>query len=94
MRWRFEGWRVLASSEPECNQPLPYRHARTQKYSTLVFTLIIDLTGILNNAVFIMPSVPGPRTVRMFLLEKNLIIPMQQIDVFTGENRAMSVPYL
>ncbi len=30
---------------------------------------------------------PGPRTVRMFLLEKNLIIPTRQIDVFAGENR-------
>lgn len=30
---------------------------------------------------------PGPRTVRMFLLEKNLVIPTQQIDVFAGENR-------
>lgn len=30
---------------------------------------------------------PGPRTVRMFLLEKNLIIPTRQVDVFSGENR-------
>ncbi len=30
---------------------------------------------------------PGPRTVRMFLLEKNLAIPTRQIDVFAGENR-------
>lgn len=30
---------------------------------------------------------PGPRTVRMFLLEKNLVIPTQEIDVFAGENR-------
>lgn len=30
---------------------------------------------------------PGPRTVRMFLLEKNLIIPTRQVDVFAGENR-------
>ncbi len=30
---------------------------------------------------------PGPRTVRMYLLEKNLVIPSQNIDVFAGENR-------
>ena len=30
---------------------------------------------------------PGPRTVRMYLLEKNLVIPTQNIDVFSGENR-------
>ena len=30
---------------------------------------------------------PAPRTLRMFLLEKGLHLPMQQIDVFTGENR-------
>lgn len=33
---------------------------------------------------------PGPRTVRMYLLEKNLVIPTQQIDVFAGENRQYS----
>ncbi len=30
---------------------------------------------------------PGPRTVRMFLLEKNLIVPTRQVDVFASENR-------
>lgn len=30
---------------------------------------------------------PAPRTLRMFLLEKSLHLPVQQIDVFTGENR-------
>lgn len=30
---------------------------------------------------------PGPRTVRMYLLEKGLSIPKQEINVFTGENR-------
>lgn len=30
---------------------------------------------------------PGPRTVRMFLLEKNLVIPSREVDVFAGENR-------
>lgn len=30
---------------------------------------------------------PGPRTVRMFLIEKNLVIPTLEIDVFSGENR-------
>jgi glutathione S-transferase len=30
---------------------------------------------------------PGPRTVRMYLHEKNLVIPSQNIDVFSGENR-------
>ncbi len=30
---------------------------------------------------------PAPRTVRMFLLEKHLDLPVRQIDVFTGENR-------
>lgn len=30
---------------------------------------------------------PGPRTVRMYLLEKGLVIPTQNIDVFSGENR-------
>lgn len=30
---------------------------------------------------------PGPRTVRMYLLEKDLAIPTQNIDVFSGENR-------
>ncbi|ADJ27007.1 glutathione S-transferase family protein [Nitrosococcus watsonii] len=35
---------------------------------------------------------PGPRTVRMYLLEKKLSIPLKNIDVFKGENRQM--PYL
>ncbi|MEB2313731.1 MAG: glutathione S-transferase family protein [Sorangiineae bacterium] len=35
---------------------------------------------------------PAPRTVRMFLLEKGLELPLQQVDVFTGENR--QGPYL
>lgn len=35
---------------------------------------------------------PAPRTVRMFLLEKGITLPMQQVDVFTGENR--KAPYL
>lgn len=35
---------------------------------------------------------PGPRTVRMYLLEKGLRIPSQNIDVFKGENR--QAPYL
>lgn len=30
---------------------------------------------------------PAPRTLRMYLLEKGLSLPTQQIDVFTGENR-------
>lgn len=35
---------------------------------------------------------PAPRTVRMYLAEKVLRIPMQQVDVFTGENR--QAPFL
>ena len=35
---------------------------------------------------------PAPRSVRMFLLEKGLRLPVQQVDVFTGENR--QAPYL
>ncbi len=35
---------------------------------------------------------PAPRTVRMYLAEKALKIPMQQVDVFTGENR--QAPFL
>lgn len=35
---------------------------------------------------------PAPRTVRMFLLEKGLTLPLRQVDVFTGENR--QAPYL
>lgn len=35
---------------------------------------------------------PGPRTVRMYLLEKELSIPSKNIDVFKGENRR--TPYL
>lgn len=35
---------------------------------------------------------PGPRTVRMYLLEKGLSIPVQNVDVFAGENRR--APYL
>ncbi len=35
---------------------------------------------------------PAPRTVRMFLAEKGLSVPMRQIDVFAGENRR--APYL
>lgn len=31
---------------------------------------------------------PAPRTVRMYLAEKQLVLPTQQIDVFSGENRA------
>lgn len=31
---------------------------------------------------------PAPRCVRMALLEKRLTLPMQQVDVFSGENRA------
>lgn len=31
---------------------------------------------------------PAPRTVRMYLAEKQLALPTQQIDVFSGENRA------
>ncbi|HHH42962.1 MAG TPA: glutathione S-transferase family protein [Gammaproteobacteria bacterium] len=30
---------------------------------------------------------PGPRTVRMYLLEKNLVLQTREIDVFAGENR-------
>lgn len=30
---------------------------------------------------------PAPRTVRMYLTEKRLSLPMRQIDVFAGENR-------
>ena len=30
---------------------------------------------------------PAPRALRMYLLEKNLSIPLQTIDVFAGENR-------
>lgn len=30
---------------------------------------------------------PAPRCLRMFLAEKNLRLPTQQVDVFTGENR-------
>lgn len=30
---------------------------------------------------------PAPRTVRMYVAEKNLALPVRQIDVFTGENR-------
>jgi len=35
---------------------------------------------------------PAPRCLRMFLLEKGLRLPMQQVDVFSGENR--QAPYL
>lgn len=35
---------------------------------------------------------PAPRTVRMYLAEKRLTLPMQQVDVFAGENR--EAPYL
>ena len=35
---------------------------------------------------------PAPRTVRMYLAEKGMALPMQQVDVFTGENRQR--PYL
>lgn len=35
---------------------------------------------------------PAPRCLRMFLLEKGLRLPLQQVDVFTGENRQS--PYL
>ena len=35
---------------------------------------------------------PAPRCLRMFLLEKGLRLPLQQVDVFAGENRA--APYL
>jgi len=35
---------------------------------------------------------PAPRTVRMFLAEKALVLPTRQIDVFAGENR--QAPYL
>lgn len=35
---------------------------------------------------------PAPRALRMYLAEKNLTLPMQQVDVFTGENR--QAPYL
>lgn len=35
---------------------------------------------------------PAPRCLRMFLLEKGLDLPTQQVDVFAGENRA--APYL
>lgn len=35
---------------------------------------------------------PAPRCVRMFLAEKGLVLPTQQVDVFTGENRES--PYL
>ena len=33
---------------------------------------------------------PAPRCLRMFLLEKGLALPAQQIDVFSGENRQPS----
>lgn len=35
---------------------------------------------------------PAPRVVRMYLAEKDIALPMQQVDVFTGENRKQ--PYL
>ncbi|HEX7370039.1 MAG TPA: glutathione S-transferase family protein [Rhodanobacteraceae bacterium] len=35
---------------------------------------------------------PAPRTVRMYLAEKGLTLPTQQVDVFAGENR--KPPYL
>lgn len=35
---------------------------------------------------------PAPRTVRMYLLEKDLTLPTRQVDVFSGENRQR--PYL
>lgn len=35
---------------------------------------------------------PAPRTVRMYLAEKDLTLPTRQIDVFAGENR--QAPYL
>ncbi|MBS0380811.1 MAG: glutathione S-transferase family protein [Proteobacteria bacterium] len=35
---------------------------------------------------------PAPRALRMYLVEKNLTLPMRQVDVFTGENR--QAPYL
>ncbi|HEX7349100.1 MAG TPA: glutathione S-transferase family protein [Rhodanobacteraceae bacterium] len=35
---------------------------------------------------------PAPRTVRMYLAEKGLTLPTQQVDVFAGDNR--KPPYL
>lgn len=35
---------------------------------------------------------PAPRCLRMFLLEKQLRLPLRQVDVFSGENR--QAPYL
>lgn len=35
---------------------------------------------------------PAPRALRMYLLEKSLTIPMQDVDVFAGENR--EAPFL
>lgn len=35
---------------------------------------------------------PAPRCLRMYLLEKDMTLPVQQIDVFVGENRQQ--PYL
>lgn len=35
---------------------------------------------------------PAPRTVRMYLAEKQLHLPVQQVDVFAGENR--QAPFL
>jgi glutathione S-transferase len=35
---------------------------------------------------------PAPRCLRMYLLEKGITLPTEQIDVFTGENR--QAPYL
>ncbi|HEX7381036.1 MAG TPA: glutathione S-transferase family protein [Nevskiaceae bacterium] len=35
---------------------------------------------------------PAPRTLRMYLLEKGLTLPVRQVDVMTGENRRL--PYL
>ncbi|TAN05234.1 MAG: glutathione S-transferase family protein [Rhodanobacteraceae bacterium] len=35
---------------------------------------------------------PAPRALRMYLAEKALVLPLQQVNVFTGENR--EAPYL
>jgi len=35
---------------------------------------------------------PAPRTVRMYLAEKEITLPVRQVDVFAGENR--QAPYL
>ena len=34
---------------------------------------------------------PNPRRVRIFLAEKGITVPMEQVDLFTGANRTQTI---